>query len=1196
MKWETPGGKLFTINENGSMNQALDTLTTEETILAFEGANKVMTSMLAKGSGMTVPANPTYLQLDMGIEFERRGGKVDWKSKAGLVGAEDATLKSLTIKSQKLANIKNLTPDDRLRLNLPLQNQAERANDPTSQSLRAALAQASQPNMDVMQMKALRAQIAKTLDLTVDAKPLDALDGAMFSFNRGRDGKWLAPVMAFFDDAPAQTWSRFKLADDIAEYKAGQISTLQNSRSAPLTNKLTNTVMAQPGTQVISDISGMADSQLGGTRGALSAIAGQVLTQAQRFRHNAVLTAAQGLRRLVNRETELHIDDVLKQLKPFVDQFATPAGNKSRILFNQYLSNTAGWEIKGTKLDFDGFYRLVLDDKSAANAKRLGRAVTQGEVLINPRTGKPIVLDQLANNTRKAFEDQFEALRKEANTVRAARGMGPIRKRDFYVPPTSTRGKIVGFTLDSANRVVPGGAIVADTEAEFNRLATQLRANLPNGSQFMRSEQIKRHADLWDRAGLDFIDPTSMAATRGKQTGGLSGSTIDPDSIGNAISYLKSGYEQTANGVVRTVFGSQLRIANVRAIAEATAIGRPAGTKGIWETYQEALMGIPASRDPKGINAVLQPLEKMTDTMLAAVPTAWIHNIVDMAGAGIGAGVSAVSRGKVNLSQMKTFDDLATALGPHMPFRDAVDYAEQTYKQKAPWTSKGAAQAVNRIGSAVILRWLEVPHAAMNMAGIITNMPGLLNARNVPLIGRVNGVPVIDQMKIMSRGFKRMIQEGESGWQRTSADWDHMVKNGDTSQDVAELHHQLSLIQSKSSFMKFMTGNPDGKTMLQKKGLEGMASILSDTSESLSRRWAHFVGLELADHHGITGLDARHNFARQVANDAIANYDPLNRPEMYNSAFGSMYGLFMSYAQNYYQRMFRYVEDGDYKSVGIALAAQASMFGFTGLPGARPLADLIGDTSDGDGLVPRIYERFGPATGSVIAYGGFDQLPTIFGLPSVALHTRGDVNFRAPALDMITSGQMVLPAGLEVIKDVVEGMAGVIGAMANPNVPMTSQHAAEIMARTMPNRAIRGTLSVIAAGGKESDAYGNLMADTRSVAETAYRVLGLRSGRQQAEIEAYYMNQKARAMDAQRMDAVRTATRALIRSGQMDKLPQVFHDYVDAGGKPWNYASWIRGMIGEADNTRTANQLQKALRSPGQEGLARRIELLTAPY
>jgi len=289
------------------------------------------------------------------------------------------------------------------------------------------------------------------------------------------------------------------------------------------------------------------------------------------------------------------------------------------------------------------------------------------------------------------------------------------------------------------------------------------------------------------------------------------------------------------------------------------------------------------------------------------------------------------------------------------------------------------------------------------------------------------------------------------------------------------------------------------------------------------------------------------------------------------------------------------VEDGDIRGLGTQLATQAAMFGMVGMPGYRQIEALIGGEEDGNGILDNLYKRLGPGTASVLANGGFEQWTRIFGLPPVALHTRGDVNIRHPGLDF-AGGVPVLPVGLEALKDVVNGTFQALGALVDPSTPNSARYTAEIISRQMPNRMLRGTIAMLAQGGAEADGYGNLMSTTQNAFEAAYRVVGLRSGRQQAEIEAYFMNQKSLAIDAARLDKVRSATRALVRAGDYDRLPEVFQSYVDAGGKPWNYPDWIRRIVKEAGNTRGQNQLLRSLRNPGMQVLADRMQMMTAAY
>lgn len=1191
LAWEGPSGGKFIMNETGKLNKPIDQLTIPDIIGAQEAANRIQNTMIKREMVLTLPKNADFFQKDFAVEFQKRQGTVDL-SKSGFNTIHDVRMSSLRDKSARIANMPELGVHERFRLNLPQATSAEKIADPKGTQLRAMVTASEVPGATVADMINMRQGMQKMTQLTQEVNSMNNLEGDFFNFNRSNDGtrSWHSPLLGFYEEPhDAGKWHNFKLQESIAETRAVTLSSLMSARkTAPLTAGVTSTIMQLPETKVLQSVSGLASSQLPGTTHVAGAIASQFLTQAMRNRFTPVLQAAQNIRRVVNRVTEFQINDVLGRIKPYYDQFSQISGKSSKILYAQYLSNSAGWDIRGVEQNADGMFQFILDPQSASNVRRLEHDVAPNELLRN-KNGDVIALDPLGNAARMAMEQEYTQLLKERNAVRISRGLDPIKARDFFTPPPNTKGKKVGFSIDSAGRVIPGGAIVADTQGAFDAASKELVARLPPGATFMTREQIKSHADLWERAGLDFIDPTQMAAPAKHQTGKLFSDTVNPNAVEDAIDYLKSGYEQVVNGAVREVFSPQLRIASIRDAAELTTKGQVEGTRSIWKEFEHNLMGTAAGVDPRGTTPIFQALDKKLDAVIGA---AWPRMRDAINPRHLGDVLDKVGF-KGSLGDVKSFADLSDKLGPYMPFKTAQDYAAFTHKLDTTPTMKDFARFSNRMGAAIVLRWLEIPQAAMNMAGIITNMPGLIGANNVPLLGKVKGVGVIDTARILGQGFKRMVTEGDAGWQRGSADWATMVKNGDASQDAMEIHKQLSLIDSRAKFMKVMTGDPASKTRLGKLGIEGVASYLTDTSESLSRIWAHHVGLELADYHGIVGQEARHTFARQIANDAIANYDPLNRPEIFQSAFGNMYGLFLSYSNNYYQRMFRYIEDKDYKAVGTALSMQASMFGMAGLPGFNQVASLLGGENENKSPLDNIYSKYGPVVGSVVAHGGFNQLITLLGIPAVALNTRGDMNFRNPTLDFIASGQVVAPVGFKALADVGNGIWTAASNMLDPNQPHSAQMVAETLARTMPNRAMKGIISVLGAQGKEIDAYGNMVSENQSVAETVYRMIGIRSARQQAEIEAYFGNKQAVAIDAAKMEKVREATRSMVRSGKMDGLPQVFSSYLDAGGKPWNYPTWIKGMIDDADNTRTANQLQSALRSPSQQGLAQRIRQYT---
>jgi uncharacterized protein YidB (DUF937 family) len=290
------------------------------------------------------------------------------------------------------------------------------------------------------------------------------------------------------------------------------------------------------------------------------------------------------------------------------------------------------------------------------------------------------------------------------------------------------------------------------------------------------------------------------------------------------------------------------------------------------------------------------------------------------------------------------------------------------------------------------------------------------------------------------------------------------------------------------------------------------------------------------------------------------------------------------------------MEQGQFAAVGRQVATQSSMFGFGSAPGFDTLqwlagGGIVGDPGEGNTPIDGIYERFGPLAGAAVAHGGIGEITRLLtGGNGIALYTRGDANLRSPNLNV--TQQM---AGLGVLTDIATGIWELAEQTLSDGTVKSQNRLSEILARHLPNRALKGALTVLANQGQDIDKSGQVVSETRNAFETVYRIIGTRSIRQQGEIEAYFLNNAALNMDAQRLEKLRISTRAAVRDGTIDgeTLANVFQKYLDAGGKAWNYPSWIRSQVREASTPRGQKQLLQAMRTPGYEALARRIELMS---
>lgn len=1186
-----------------SVNESLKTsvmhnLGERDWMETVEALDHVMKRMQRGGQTLVLGKNRTWSQLDALIEYERRGGVVDWKTQGGLNNTQEAQLESLRLKAQHVGTLGLAGFSgywDRLRFNLPLPTNLERIYDPASDALRAVLdaARSGAPLADLIQ---LRTHMMKMHGLNVET-PDVRLDGDMFQFNRTRHereglgvGEWMDTPIAYFDTSSSRpVFSSDQVAEQIAELKAERFNTLTHSPAGgEMVPGLVVAAVSMPEFRLAMNVRGLADDQVTGVGSFGTQLVGEAVTREFRYRDNIVMQAALRFRQTINKLTDSHIEKSIKQhMGDIVPRLSAAPASSSKVLVNQFYSNSQGWDLTGAITQVGAtpggapLWGFEIGN-TVKNQARIGGVVAQGDMLINPRTGQAMVVDDLGLEFIQRFTGLAETIRLDRNRIRKSLGLDPIAPRALYAPPWYTKNKYVAFTFDESNSPVPGGAIVADTESRFKELIDQRRrAGMPTGHKIWTREQIENTADIYDRAAMDFIDPGTGVAPAKGQTGTLAMDTVNPNAVGDILQWVKRQMESNATGSIRVLFDAQLGIARARSAVErggSDAKASKTSHRSIFDEYEATILGRKLGDLQRSITgSVMKPLENFLDRGLEQVwpamrfmaPSQWAQWYGDLA-----------DHVGLKTTRARTFHQLVDQLGPYTPYRSAVDYAEQTLKIVRPPEVKKISEGLNRLAASTLLRWFEIPHAAMNLIGVMTTMPSILQSGKSPVTAILQGtngkrLRVLDTYRVLAESMHDMTRKSKH------ADWDYMQSMGYTKQQVADYNVLMSQIEDRSSFTRIMMGDPNrtGETLRDKmarKGVDGLVSAATDTTEEWSRAWSHFAGLRLADIQGIVGREARHQFAHEIANAAIANYNPLNRPEIYQSAFGSLAGLFMSWMQSYNQRLFRWMEDGDYAAMGHQLGMQAGMFGVASLPGYNQLESAlmmakVGETEEGREatIMDRIYARFGPMVGSAIAHGGLNQA-------HVVLYTRGDMNYRNVNFD---PAQMA--AGVSILSSYGKAFGELAQTLFTEHGIEGNNRVGEILARNMPNRMWKGILENIANGGQSIDANGRIVSENKTFFESSLRILGLRSSRQQSEIEAFYADKQQQAREAARVETFRLEVRNLMRKGKWEgKVGEIFEKYVGLGMRPEHFRTWLQGQIRETTSTRGMEELRKAFNDP----------------
>ncbi len=1183
--------------------------------------NQAADKMAQFAGPIPLPKKPNWFQLDLAEEVLRRNPNANVVFPAGMT-RESAQVESLAQKAEALrARIGSGKPQDselaklRVRYNIPKLTSYERgllgAQEHPIESLIHGIA-AYGPDeirgMDINELKKAASVIKQIGDFAPSApKDFESFTGNSFKFMLDESGKPIKPIMMYSRPFQVTEWTQDFLAERMAANKMQVVGSLSRAEDAPMTRSIVDEMLNSPDLEKAARTHELMDAQIQGAFGSspqspFGAARNALVTSEWRDRDNPIMLAATRLRELVIRKARDHMKAVVDAaLGDSLSRLENPRNATSKLLLNQFHSFRSGWDlspnpVRETNPVREGeFYKFTLSD-TKANRDRFkqtfGHDMPAGQTLLAPN-GTEIVLDQFAMETQQAFNFVTDSIIKEKNALLRANGRGEIARLDWYTPPQNTNGKYIGFVLGPDNKPVPGMTVVEDTQEAFNRSREALAPKMNElglGYTFRTRDEIRGFASIWDRAQMDFIDPSTTAVQPGKlNRGTLAGNQIRTDAFNDSLQYVRDQYLKQADDIIESMMKESINSSKARANIAGGATRNKAGFyreqkyRSIYDMYLENLLGkskLNSSGSFVGriYNSIEGTIDKFLEAGTPTVSKVWIAT---------NDWINKLKPWDSSESGRKDFEALSKKLGKYMPFESAVQMLERQGAGATPPTLAKITGGINRFTAALLLRMFEVAHPIMNLSGIVNAMPSVIRAatdgKDAAFVTSFNlpggkSVSVVDMSKIASRAFKR-------AWSRESeADYKYMVQHGFLSQEVAEFQRQFGAIDSPGKFMSFFNGNAGKATeggvkgKFYDKGLVGWLSILSDKSEDFSRSWGHMVGLELADMMKIQTREQRHAFAHEIANKMIANYSPQNRPEIFQGAMGAPIGLFQSFVMNYYQRLFRYLETKNYQALGMQYAMQSGLFGVTGIPGFQQFSKFMTD-DQGHSAEDGFYERFQGPLGDLLGAGILSNIPKIFGADAVDLYSRGDVNPRIPGVPTGTGSVLDAIPGTAVLRKIYDGIAEGLQQFDDAHPGLSGTQLAEVASNMIANRPLSGMIEQFFAGGNDTDRYGQLVNDTQSASEMAYRLIGLRSLRQSEQVNAFYANKNAMEHQAAAKDILRLATRAAMRDGTFeDKADEIFTKYLENGGDPRHFRRWLKENYEAATESRAQRQLDSAVK------------------
>lgn len=1194
--WKIENSK-FAVDDRGQLilpkKANIDSLSQDDIQGLYKAGDAAISAILnRKNPVLEVRKNATWFELDLAAEFLARSGDtgtVKWPQGLDEFSAEVESFaqKADAIKARGLTTGEDFLT--REYFNLPQPTSYERGLSGIDDTAVDRVIQGADNGNQIRQfsnttLKQSLADYRKATDLVEFTTDEIRLRGNSYKLGQDLEGNAIESFFMLKRPFGPAFFSRDHFETRLANRAADIAASISNPRNeGTFIQKATASLLGGEDYRLATRTGNLTDISTTGTlpfRGNTTA-----QTSFQNFdfafRDHPEMLAAQRIQDNMRRESSAFFDEVLtgeriingKTPSEVFSGLRTRQRENSSLMVNQFMTSRRGWELEDAIETIGGMTTFRLTD-SAANRTlfkaRFGKDMPRGAKLQHG-DGTVLRVDSPALEALQSFTHMGDKILRENNALLRARGFGEIKRAAWYIPPRNLNKSFVRFVVDGNGKVIQ--TLAGNSKADIVNLAKKWETEIKRpGQTLLSQEQVERFTTLWDRAMTGLNDPTIPVLSVGKKrTGSAQSPFVEFNAWEEGLESFQRQFHRLGNDVIEANMRNQLDMARARASAlrggdQPNVPFTPSAKnkeRNIHDLYVQALLGQnPLNHAGSAFGKLYLAIEDIADTGIRSVQ----ESIQASSGNPFKGGQRA-ARAQYERLQKTMADD--------MPFKDINDFLEQKFATRLPTNLRKITGKINQLTAGLVLKWGETAHSILNITGMINTSPAVIRsftmrkgentAQYAKRIGHsahtfntTDGVVgVMDMGKIMTRAMSRA-WKGEKAF--SPDEWKFMRQRGYLNQEVAEFQQQLaSMGRSDDKWSKFWDG------------ADKWLGILSTKSEAFSRFYAHTVGLDIAENvMGITSREAKHTFAHDVANKVIANYNPLNRPEMFQGGVGAPLGLFQSYMFNYYQRLYRYVETGDAKAFAMQMAMQGGLFGAVTVPGWQAYNSLYNWTQDGESNpYDGVYKRFGVQAGDLITAGTLSNLPKMFGADGVALFTRGDTTPRLP-------GANPFPA-MSVATKLFTGIGRGIDMFRSDHPGVTGTEVAEVIGSMFSNRPLSGFIDL--ALGHSVDRQGQVVStEVRDGMNAIYRMIGLKPLKEQKLTEAYWANKTQNQIRLAQRGRLTRATRAMIRSGNFSNLPSVMEKYLQTGGSPAHFRRYLRETITSATTSKAERQIMEVFR------------------
>lgn len=383
----------------------------------------------------------------------------------------------------------------------------------------------------------------------------------------------------------------------------------------------------------------------------------------------------------------------------------------------------------------------------------------------------------------------------------------------------------------------------------------------------------------------------------------------------------------------------------------------------------------------------------------------------------------------------------------------------------------------------------------------------------------------------------------------------------------------------------------------------------SQYSENFVRFVAADVARQLFSAAGKEGTELLDNIGTFV-NRVHGNYIGSQRPVAFQGPLGSAMSLFQTYQFNLMQQLFRYVENGEGKSLAILSGLQSTIFGMQGLPGFQMINNHLVGNAAGNPAHKDIYSAtanlLDPKLGNYLMYGIASNWM------QSGLYSRGDINPRQISvlplnpLDFpaISGGINFISNLLDTTDKIVKGgdiSASLLLGLEHNGINRPLAGLGQLMQGFVTNT--KGNLVAATAGSQGAQNFGATSVDpddpmkhtggwSDMVAIANFsRLMGARPLDEAIAMDAMYRKTTYIAKDTTRIQDLGEAAKTYLYAGGVapEAAVQSFAaKYASSGGYAPRFGQEMMKWTNDA-NVSVANQIFRSLQKPVNQEMMKQM-------